>query len=94
QQVAEGVSQANQAGRALSDINRSVADAVGRIHEIALATRSRTGQSEQITAQVERIAALAESNRAALEETSQAVHALLAQAKNLEQVVNRFRLAS
>lgn len=94
QQVAEGVSQANQAGRALSDINRSVADAVSRIHEIALATRSRTGQSDQITAQVERIAALAESNRAALEETTQAVHALLAQAKNLEQVVNRFRLAS
>ncbi|MEO1765864.1 methyl-accepting chemotaxis protein [Thiobacter aerophilum] len=94
QQVAEGVSHANLAGQALSDINRSVADAVRRIHDIAVATRGRTGQSEALAAQVERIAAMAESNRAALEDTSQAVHALLAQAHNLEQVVKRFRLAA
>ncbi len=93
-QVAEGVTYANQAGEALQDINRSVAEAVNRIHEIATATRSHTAQSEQITAQVERIAALAESNSASLQETNQSVHALLEQATKLEQVVGRFRLAS
>jgi methyl-accepting chemotaxis protein len=93
-QVAEGVTYANQAGEALQDINRSVAEAVNRIHEIATATRSHTAQSEQITAQVERIAELAESNSASLQETSQSVHALLEQATNLEQVVGRFHLAS
>jgi len=93
-QVAEGVTYANQAGDALQDINRSVAEAVNRIHEIAIATRSHTAQSEQITAQVEKIAELAESNSESLQETSQSVHALLEQATNLEQVVGRFRLAS
>jgi methyl-accepting chemotaxis protein len=93
-QVAEGVAYANQAGEALQNINRSVANAVERIHEIAEATRSHTGQSEQITAQVEKIAQLAETNSAALQETNQSVHALLAQANSLEQVVGRFKLAS
>jgi methyl-accepting chemotaxis protein len=93
-QVAEGVNYANQAGDALHDINRSVAEAVNRIHEIATATRSHTAQSEQITTQVEKIAELAQSNSASLQETNQSVHALLAQSKNLEQVVGRFRLAS
>ena len=94
QQVAEGVAYANQAGDALQDINRSVAEAVSRIHEIASATRSQTAQSEQITAQMEQIAALAESNSASLQETNQSVHALLEQSGNLQQVVGRFRLAA
>jgi methyl-accepting chemotaxis protein len=94
QQVAEGVTYANQAGDALKDINRSVAEAVDRIHEIATATRSHTAQSEQITAQVEKIAELAESNSASLQETNQSVRALLEQSQKLEQVVDRFRLAS
>ena len=93
-QVAEGVSYANQAGEALHDINHSVAEAVNRIHEIATATRSHTAQSEQITTQVERIAELAQSNNASLQETSQSVHALLEQSKNLEQVVGRFHLTA
>ncbi len=93
-QVSEGVSHANQAGQALAEINRSVAEAVRRIHEIAAATRAHTDQSAQITAQVEHIAALAESNGKLLKETSAAVHALREQAHNLERVVDRFRLAS
>ena len=93
-QVAEGVTYANEAGEALQNINRSVANAVDQIEAIATATRSHSAQSEQITAQVEKIAALAESNSTSLQETSQSAHALLAQANNLEQVVGRFRLAS
>lgn len=94
QQVSEGVSHASVAGQALSDINRSVVEAARRIQQIVEATRAHAGESAQITAQVERIAALAESNRSLLTETSAAVHALRQQAANLEQVVSRFRLAS
>jgi methyl-accepting chemotaxis protein len=93
-QVAEGVTYANQAGDALKDINRSVAEAVDRIHEIASATRNHAAHSEQITAQVERIAALAESNSSSLQDTRESVHAMLEQSCNLEQVVQRFRLSA
>lgn len=91
-QVQQGVELANQAGKSLLQINRSVNQVVSMIQQIATTTSGQTESSQGITTRVERIAQMAEENSASIEQTSQATHELLQLSTHLQQVVSRFKL--
>ena len=90
--VQEGVSLANQAGRALQDIASSVEQVADMIGHIAAATQEQSSASEALTQNVEGIAQVADENSRAIEHAATASQELVECSQNLQQIVSRFRL--
>ena len=90
--VQQGVSLANQAGRALQDIASSVEQVADMIGQIAAATQEQSSASEALTQSVEDIAHVADENSRAIEHAATASQELVDCSQSLQQIVSRFRL--
>ncbi len=90
--VQEGVSLANQAGRALQDIAASVEQVAAMIGRIAAATQEQSGASEALTQSVEEIAQVADENSRAIEHAASASQELVSCSQSLQHIVSQFRL--
>lgn len=90
--VRDGVALANEAGTALQDINRSVAQVVDMLGRIADSTHNQSEASESLTATVEEIASMAEENRHAIEQAVTASQDMATRSKGLQAIISRFRL--
>ena len=90
--VQEGVSLANQAGRALQDIASSVEQVADMIGRIAGATHEQSGASEALTQSVEEIAQVADANSRAIEHAATSSQELVNCSQSLQHIVSRFRL--
>ena len=90
--VQEGVSLANQAGRALQDIAGSVEQVATMIGRIAAATQEQSGASEALTQSVEEIAQVADENSRAIEHAASASQELVSCSQSLQHIVSQFRL--
>ncbi|MBI5750921.1 MAG: methyl-accepting chemotaxis protein [Hydrogenophilales bacterium] len=90
--VREGVALANEAGKALKDISRSVEQVVDMIGHIADSTRTQSDASESLTETVEGIARMAEENRRAIEHAVSDSREMTNRSKGLQGIISRFRL--
>ena len=91
-EVRIGVELANQAGKALQDITRSVEQVVEMIGQIANATRNQSSASDSLTATVEEIARMAQENSRAIEGAASASQEMVDHSQGLQKVISRFRL--
>jgi methyl-accepting chemotaxis protein len=91
-EVRVGVELANQAGKALQDITRSVEQVVEMIGQIASATRDQSSASDSLTTTVEEIARMAQENSRAIELAATTSQDMVNHSKGLQNVISRFRL--
>lgn len=90
--VREGVALANEAGRALKDINLSVEQVVHMIGQIADSTRTQSEASDSLTATVDEIARMAQENSLAIEQAVTASRDMSSRSHGLQGIISRFRL--
>ncbi|HKO88103.1 MAG TPA: methyl-accepting chemotaxis protein [Burkholderiales bacterium] len=89
-QVLQGVQLASKAGDALANINSGARDALGMVHDIALAVKEQSTASSQIADNVEQISAMVQQNTAGLEQMSRDAAALDKVAANLKNAISLF----
>jgi len=92
QQVNNGVSLANQAGKALDEINHAVRQVVELIHDINMSSKEQDRAADEITRRVEEIAQAAQNNGASVQQVVAITDGLHKLSHALEVSVERFRL--
>jgi methyl-accepting chemotaxis protein len=91
-QVSGGVALANQAGLAIIQIRDGAEQVVGVVNDISAALTEQSSASNDIAAQVEKVAQMTEENSAAAAETSSAANNLQELASDMRATVNRFKI--
>jgi len=92
QHVEKGVALASEAGDSITRVRTSAGRVVDVVDNISLALREQTAASEDISRQVENIAAISQENSEAAQHTVSTARELELLASNLEQAVKQFRL--
>ncbi|MEK6813286.1 MAG: methyl-accepting chemotaxis protein [Nitrospirota bacterium] len=92
QQVEGGVSLANEAGAALAQIVEGVRKVSEMVSHIATASEEQSSATQEISANVETIARLAQENGASISQSARAAADLLRLSTDLQQVVGRFKV--
>ncbi len=92
EQVEGGVSLANEAGAALAQIVEGVRKVSEMVSHIATASEQQSSATQEISANVETIARLAQENGASISQSARAAADLLRLSTDLQQVVGRFRV--
>ncbi|MBI3393990.1 MAG: HAMP domain-containing protein, partial [Nitrospirae bacterium] len=92
QQVEGGVSLANEAGAALAQIVAGVRNVSEMVSHIATASEQQSSATQEISANVETIARLAQENGASISQSARAAADLLRLSTDLQQVVGRFKV--
>jgi len=91
-QVSSGVALANQAGSSIVQIKDGAEQVVGVVNDISSALAEQSSASNDIAAQVEKVAQMTEENSAAAAETSSAANNLQELASHMRATVNRFKI--
>lgn len=91
-QVSGGVALANQAGSAIVQIKDGAEQVVGVVNDISSALAEQSSASNDIAAQVEKVAQMTEENNAAAAETASAANNLQVLANNMQAAVSRFKI--
>lgn len=91
-QVSGGVALAKQAGLAIVQIKDGAEQVVGVVNDISSALAEQSSASNDIAAQVEKVAQMTEENSAAAAETSSAANNLQELASDMRTTVNRFKI--
>jgi methyl-accepting chemotaxis protein len=91
-QVSGGVALANQAGLAIIQIRDGAEQVVGVVNDISSALTEQSSASNDIAAQVEKVAQMTEENSAAAAETSSAANNLQELASDMRATVSRFKI--
>lgn len=92
EQVAEGVSNAEQAGIALTQILSAAQDVSSMIQSIAAATEEQSAASEQVSQSIEQIAAVTQQTREGTSQAAVAAAQLSERASGLQELVSQFRV--
>ena len=90
-QVERGVELAQEAAQSLRDIRDGASTTLSRIRDVALATREQSAASNAIAQQVESIAQMVEETSASMQQTAESAHSLERVARDLGDLVARFR---
>ena len=90
-EVEAGVSLANEAGQALSQIVESSQKVMDMVMQIATSSEEQSATSTEIAGNVEQISTLCRDNSSAASQTAQSSEDLLNLATNLQQTVGRFK---
>ncbi|THF56900.1 methyl-accepting chemotaxis protein [Pseudothauera rhizosphaerae] len=90
-QVERGVDLAQEAAQSLRDIRDGAGATLARIRDVALATREQSAASNAIAQQVESIAQMVEETSASMQQTAESAHSLEQVARQLGELVGRFR---
>lgn len=90
-QVERGVDLAQEAAQSLRDIRDGAGVTLARIRDVALATREQSAASNAIALQVESIAQMVEETSASMQQTAESAHSLEQVARELGDLVARFR---
>ncbi len=90
-QVERGVDLAQEAAQSLRDIRDGAGVTLARIRDVALATREQSAASNAIAQQVESIAQMVEETSASMQQTAESAHSLEQVARELGDLVARFR---
>ncbi|MHB1292227.1 MAG: methyl-accepting chemotaxis protein [Sulfuricella sp.] len=91
-QVSGGVTLANQAGSAIIQIKEGAEQVVGVVNDISSALAEQSSASNDIAAQVEKVAQMTEENNAAAAETASAANNLQVLADTMQAAVSRFKI--
>ncbi len=91
-QVEGGVAMARQAGDAITQIESSAGQVIGVVNTISSALAEQSSASNNIAANVEKVAQMSESNTAASRETAAAAQNLEALAGVMRAAAGRFRI--
>jgi methyl-accepting chemotaxis protein len=92
ERVERGVALASEAGESITSVRSSAGRVVDVVDSISLALREQTAASEDISRQVENIAAISQENSEAAQRTVSTARELERLAVNLEQGIKQFRL--
>ncbi len=90
-QVERGVELAQEAAQSLRDIRDGASTTLSRIRDVALATREQSAASNAIAQQVESIAQMVEETSASTQQTAESAQSLERVARDLGDLVARFR---
>ncbi|MBK1681126.1 methyl-accepting chemotaxis protein [Rhodocyclus tenuis] len=90
--VQQGVGYAGQASEAMREIGTGSRNTVEVVSEITSAIREQGTASQEIAKQVERIAQMTDENSAAAQATSETAEELAAMARELTEIVARYRI--
>ncbi|MDP5238074.1 methyl-accepting chemotaxis protein [Uliginosibacterium sp. 31-16] len=91
-QVARGVSLADAAARSLSEISLSTEATLEKIHDVAHATSEQNQASNNIAANIERIATMVDESDRSVRSASDAVASLSRMAHDMNSALARFKL--
>ena len=91
--VAGGVDMVNQAGTSMDDIRKSAEQVLEVVHVISSALREQTTVSNDVAANVEQIAQMANENADVATESSAAAEQLTHLSESLDSAVQRFRIS-
>ena len=92
QQVKEGALLVNQAGNTLKDIVSSVKQVAGIVSDIATASSQQATGIDEINSAVTQMDEVTQQNAALVEENTAAAQSMVEQAKNLEELINFFKV--
>ena len=92
-EVERGETSARKSGDALAEILGQIHEVTMQINQIATAAEQQTATTGEITANIQQITDVVQQSARGAEETSAAAAQLAGQAKHLQQLVSRFRLA-
>ncbi len=90
--VAEGAHVSEKVGEALSSIVAAVDKTAGGIAEIAEQTESQSASAEQVQSAIKVVSETTEANAASAEELAASAEQLGAQAHNLQDLVDKFKI--
>ncbi len=91
-QVDTGVELSRRAAESIGSVRGETENLVGRVEEIACATKEQASASTNIAKNIEHISTMAQMNSDAVDEATQAVNKLELEAKSLNAIVDRFKL--
>ncbi|MBS1210435.1 MAG: hypothetical protein H6R19_2833 [Proteobacteria bacterium] len=91
-QVAHGVALADAAARSLEEISVTTSATLEKIHDVAHATAEQNQASNNIAANIERIASMVEESERSVRDASEAVASLSHMAHDINSALARFRL--
>lgn len=91
-QVDSGVELSNQAAKSIGSVRGDTENLVGRVEEIASATKEQAAASTDIAKNIEHISIMAQMNSEAVDQATQAVSKLEQEASSLKAIVGRFKL--
>ncbi|QQE10881.1 methyl-accepting chemotaxis protein [Planctomycetota bacterium] len=91
--VESGVSQAQQAGEALSTIVSGAGDVAEMIQNIAAAAEQQSAASEEISSNITSITAVIQQSSQGANQSAAAATQLSAKSEELQQLVNKFKIA-
>ncbi|MBI3815124.1 MAG: methyl-accepting chemotaxis protein [Nitrospinae bacterium] len=91
-EVKKGVELSNSAGESINRIVRLVENVTEMINQIATATEEQSAATEEITSNIEDISTVCKETTAGTGKSSEAVNRLKGLAKNLQELVERFKV--
>jgi methyl-accepting chemotaxis protein len=91
-EVKKGVELSNSAGESISKVVRLVENVTEMINHIATATEEQSAATEEITSNIEDISTVCKDTAAGAGRSSEAVNNLKGLAKNLEELVEKFKI--
>ncbi|TJZ74843.1 methyl-accepting chemotaxis protein [Chitiniphilus eburneus] len=92
QEVEEGVAHAGQAGEAIQQIRQSTQSVVSEVGQISSAMREQSTASTAMAQEIEKVAQMSEETSAAALRTSEASNDLHALARDMQQVIERYKV--
>ena len=91
-EVEKGTADAARSGEALNEILAQVNDVTGQINQIATAAEEQTATTNEISGNMQRITDVVQETAGSSQQTAQAAAHLSTLARDLQQIVDRFRL--
>ncbi|MDN0083909.1 methyl-accepting chemotaxis protein [Crenobacter sp. SG2305] len=88
--VASGVTLAEEAAQSLEEIHKGTGATLGRVRDVAAATREQSAASQEISRQIEQIASMADSTNKSVNSIAQAVNELESVSAGLNGMVGQF----